>query len=143
MLKHEGRLQGVDERIAAVVRMLGTMTDVEVICGVRTQEEQDAIYAAGKSKNKVSKHTPKPLPDGDGLGKAVDLGVVVGVETDPDGKRHGGKVSWDIKLYLPMLELFQVCAHSIGVTARYGHTWTTNPDDKPARFDDAGHIELL
>ncbi len=132
MLYHPERLEGVDEALASTVRMVGQMMDVLVVCGVRTQEEQDKIYAAGKSKNKVSKHTPKPGQKG----RAVDLCPLV----LKDGKLVE---EWDdIRVFHGMLDLVQVCAKGIDVIIRYGHTWTTNPDDKPARFDDAGHIEL-
>jgi len=62
------KLEGVDERMVAIVKHAITVTkqDFSVICGLRTIEEQRALVAKGASQTMKSKHL-------DGI--AVDLGI--------------------------------------------------------------------
>ena len=56
-----------------------TKIDFGVICGLRTQEEQDALLAKGATQTKTSKHM---------TGDAVDLMAYV-----------GSRASWELNLY--------------------------------------------
>ena len=75
------RLEGVDERLQAVVKSAigATKTDFGVICGLRTIEEQRELVAKGASKTMKSKHIG---------GNAVDLMAYI-----------GSRGSWELNLY--------------------------------------------
>ncbi|MNC63917.1 hypothetical protein D3C75_1140790 [compost metagenome] len=62
-------------------------------------------------------------------GDAVDL-MPVGADWDQP-------TDW-----LPVLSAVKQAAEELGTKLRFGYTWTQNPDDKPAPFLDAPHIEL-
>jgi len=101
------RLEGVDERMQAVVRSaIGqSKQDFSVICGLRTIEEQRALVAKGASQTMKSKHI-------DGL--AVDLAAYV------DGIR------WELNLYDEIADAMKVAAIECGVPIRWGAAWHIN-----------------
>ena len=72
-------LEGVDPRLVRVVKTAIRISpiDFKVVCGVRTREEQIALYAQGRTRpgkivtwTLASRHLPDPKT---GLGRAVDL----------------------------------------------------------------------
>jgi uncharacterized protein YcbK (DUF882 family) len=69
------KLEGVDASLVAVVKRAIELTKIDfgVIYGLRTVEEQEKLFAAGKSQTMKSKHLE---------GRAVDLMAYV------DGKDH-------------------------------------------------------
>jgi peptidoglycan LD-endopeptidase CwlK len=96
------KLEGVDERLVAVVKHAITVTknDFGVICGLRTIEEQRELVAKGASKTMNSRHIG---------GEAVDLMCYVGsrgswelklIRRDCGRHERGGHSSW--------------CWHSLG-----------------------------
>jgi peptidoglycan L-alanyl-D-glutamate endopeptidase CwlK len=102
------KLEGVDERMAAVVRYAISVTkqDFSVICGLRTIEEQRALVAKGASQTMKSKHL-------DGL--AVDLMAYV------DGQ--GGR--WELNLYDEIADAMAEGARAIDVGICWGAAWST------------------
>lgn len=125
--KSLGKLEGVDARLVEVVKLAITFTkqDFSVVYGLRTQAEQDALYAQGRTKpgKKVtwvrhSKHTE---------GKAVDL-----MAYPP---------SWDGHLYLAIRDTMMTAAKELGVKVRWGGDW--NGDGVTERGEtDLGHFEV-
>ena len=101
------KLQGVDERMQAVVRSaIGqSKQDFSVICGLRTIEEQRVLVAKGASQTMKSKHI-------DGL--AVDLAAYV------DGIR------WELNLYDEIADAVKEGAQAVGVPIRWGAAWHIN-----------------
>ena len=101
------RLEGVDERMQAVVRSaIGqSKQDFSVICGLRTIEEQRKLVAKGASKTLKSKHL-------DGL--AVDLMAYV------DGGR------WELNLYDEIADAMKQAAIDCDVAVRWGAAWHIN-----------------
>ena len=101
------RLEGVDERMQAVVRSaIGqSKQDFSVICGLRTIEEQRKLVAKGASKTLKSKHL-------DGL--AVDLMAYV------DGGR------WELNLYDEIADAMKQAAIDCDVSVRWGAAWHIN-----------------
>ena len=75
------RLEGIDERLQAVVKMAITLTktDFGVVQGMRTLEQQKELVAKGASKTLKSKHLE---------GKAFDIMAFV-----------NGRASWELNLY--------------------------------------------
>lgn len=100
-------LEGVDERLATVVRSAihQTSQDFSVICGLRTIEQQKALVAKGASQTMKSKHI-------DGL--AVDLMAYV------DGS--GGR--WELNLYDEIADAMAMAAKEIDTPIRWGAAWT-------------------
>jgi len=127
------RLSGVDHQLASVI-IDGSHTSpvhYEVTHGVRTIEEQQALYALGRTKpgkivtqcdgiEKKSKHqrdSPKEY------GKAVD--IVAWVD---------GKVSWDMAHYKQIADHLLAVAKEKGVKLVWGGNFK--------KFKDGPHFEI-
>tara|TARA_R100000935_G_scaffold51753_1_gene78556 strand:+ start:191 stop:643 length:453 start_codon:yes stop_codon:yes gene_type:complete len=98
-------LEGVDERLATVVRYaIGvTKQDFSVICGLRTIDEQRELVAKGASQTMKSKHIG---------GNAVDLMAYC----------NGGR--WELNLYDEIADAMKEGAAAAGVKLRWGAAWT-------------------
>ena len=99
------RMQGVDERMVAVVNyaITVTKTDFGVIQGLRTIEQQKELVAKGASQTMKSKHL-------DGL--AVDLMAYI-----------NGRGSWELNLYDDLADAMKEGAEFAGVSVRWGAAW--------------------
>ena len=99
------RMEGVDERLVAVVKhaITSTKTDFGVIQGLRTIEMQKALVAKGASQTMKSKHL-------DGL--AVDLMAYI-----------GGRGSWELNLYDDLADAMAEGANAAGCKVRWGAAW--------------------
>lgn len=120
--RSEKNLEGVKPQLVAVVRRALELTEVDfgITEGLRSKYRQKQLVAEGKSQTMNSPHL---------TGDAVDV-LPVGADWN------------DYKCWLPVLRAFYQAGNELGVKLRFGITWTSNPDDKPARFLDAPHIEL-
>ena len=99
--------------------------DFAIVQGVRTQEEQNALYEQGRTKpgpivswTRNSKH----IPQKDGYGHAVDFAAFV-----------GGKVTWDEKHYPIIVKAILNAAQGLGIAIVAGANW---------KKQDLPHIEL-
>jgi len=103
------KLEGVDERLVAVVRYAITETKVDfgVICGLRTIEEQRQLVAKGASQTMKSRHID---------GEAVDLMAFI-----------GSRGSWELNLYDDIAEAMKEGALACDVGIKWGAAWTV-PD---------------
>lgn len=110
------RLEGVDERLQAVVRSaIGQSSqDFSVLEGLRSIERQRELVARGASKTMKSKHI-------DGL--AVDLGAYDAVTG----------IRWEENLYFPIAEAMRSAARDIGVPLCWGAAWAV--EGNPYPFD--------
>lgn len=99
------RLQGVDERMVAVVKyaITATKTDFGVIQGLRTIEQQKELVAKGASQTMKSKHLE---------GLAVDLMCFI-----------NGRGSWELNLYDDIADAMAEGANAVGVKVRWGAAW--------------------
>lgn len=120
--RSEGNLEGVNSALVGVVRRALELSPVDfiVIEGRRTQERQRQLYNAGASKTMSSRHLS---------GNAVDL-LPVGADWN------------NYKCWLPVLVAMRQAGQELGVKLRFGITWTDNPEDRPAKFLDAPHVEI-
>ncbi|WP_174635048.1 M15 family metallopeptidase [Yersinia thracica] len=120
--RSETNLKGVNANLVKVVRRALELSPVDfgVIEGARTVERQKELVATGKSQTMNSRHIS---------GNAVDL-----LPTGADWN--------DYKCWLPVLDAMHRAGKELGVKLRFGITWTDNPNDKPAKFLDAPHVEL-
>ena len=102
------KLEGVDEQLVATVKLaiLNTKIDFGVICGIRTMEEQRALFEKGASKTMRSKHLE---------GKAVDLMAYI-----------GSRGSWELNLYDDIADAMQEAAVETGAVLRWGAAWHIN-----------------
>lgn len=100
------KLQGVDERLIAVVRRAIEITTVDfgVVDGVRTPEQQMEYFKKGVSQISVGgKHVE---------GKAVDLMAYV-----------GARGSWELNLYDNIADAMKQAAIENNVAVRWGAAW--------------------
>ncbi|ULF55722.1 M15 family metallopeptidase (plasmid) [Serratia marcescens] len=120
--RSEDNLEGVNSALVGVVRRALELSTVDfiVIEGRRTQERQRQLYNAGASKTMSSRHLS---------GNAVDL-LPVGADWN------------NYKCWLPVLVAMRQAGQELGVKLRFGITWTDNPEDRPAKFLDAPHVEI-
>ena len=107
------RLEGVDERLVAVVKYAITETKIEfgVTCGLRTIEEQRELVAQRASHTMKSKHI-------DGL--AVDLMAYV-----------GSRASWELNLYDEIADAIKKAAEVVDVGICWGAAWATKDHPYP------------
>jgi len=110
------KLEGVDERMQAVVRaaIAQSKQDFSVICGLRTIEEQRALVEKGASKTMKSKHL-------DGL--AVDL-MAYDSSMSPAGR-------WELNLYDEIADAMAKAAKDLGVSVCWGASWAVQGSSYP------------
>src|SRR5690606_23825635 len=110
------RLKGVHPDLQRVVHRAAEITGHPFIItgGLRTQERQRALLAAGASKTMKSRHI---------TGHAVDLAAMVGDE-----------VRWDWPLYHQLAAVMKEAAQIEGVPIEWGGDWRT--------FKDGPHFQL-
>lgn len=137
------KLEGVDPALARVVKRAITISkvDFKVICGVRTPEEQAALYAQGRTKPgpKVtwtlkSRH----LPDSRGLGCAVDL-----LPAPYDWKLQDNPATPEIDdNFKLMADAMFRAAQIEGVRIRWGANWDGDAKIRERGESDNPHFEL-
>lgn len=119
----ETKLKGVKADLAKVARRAAEISPqpFQIVQGVRTQAEQNALYAQGRTKpgqivtwTKNSKHLG---------GNAVDFAALV-----------NGKISWTTKYYPAVANAFSKAASELGVAIERGIDWKTK---------DWGHIQVI
>lgn len=100
------RMDGIDERLKKVVLRAIEITTVDfgVTEGLRSEERQAELVAAGASKTMKSKHI-------DGL--AVDLLAYL-----------GSRGSWELNLYDNIADAMKQAAIELDVPIRWGAAWT-------------------
>jgi peptidoglycan L-alanyl-D-glutamate endopeptidase CwlK len=100
------KLEGVDESLVAVVKRAIELTNIDfgVIYGLRTVEEQEKLFAAGKSQTMKSKHLE---------GRAVDLMAYV-----------DGKGCWELNVYDDLCDAMKESAKELGVAIKWGAAWS-------------------
>ena len=100
------KLEGVNESLVNVVKKAIQLTKIDfgVIYGLRSEEEQQKLFDAGKSQTMKSKHL---------TGDAVDLMAYV-----------DGKASWELNLYDDLADAMKWAATEEGVVVRWGAAWS-------------------
>ena len=139
------RLEGVNEELVRVVKRAIAVTKVDfgVIEGVRSEEKQRELVAAGASQTMESKHL---------TGRAVDLMAYI-----------NGRGSWELSLYDDIAHAMRQAAIEQNIGIRWGAAWIipdirvwTGPMDAAMNyyidsrrrqnkrpFIDAPHFELI
>lgn len=100
-----GKLEGVNDNMKLVVMKAITLTKIDfgVICGIRSQAEQEELVAKGASKTMKSRHL---------TGDAVDLMCYI-----------GSRGSWELNLYDDVADAMKQAAQDEGVGIRWGAAW--------------------
>lgn len=140
------KLEGVHPKLVelCVETLKVSPIDFSIVQGVRTKDQQEALFAQGRrtleavndlrkkvgwapitvTENKYpvtwtlnSDHIPK-----DGCGHAIDFAAYV-----------DGKISWDEKYYFPIADTFKATAKKMGLEVDIGAYWAKR---------DLGHIAL-
>jgi peptidoglycan L-alanyl-D-glutamate endopeptidase CwlK len=118
----EKKLANVKPALVRLVRRAAELTkqDFQIVQGNRTQKEQDALYAQGRTKpgkrvtwTRNSKHIG---------GNAIDFAALV-----------NGKISWNEKLYPAIGKAFKQAAAELGQSMVWGGDWQNR---------DWGHIQI-
>ena len=101
-----GRLDGVKNEMHSVVVSAIDMSNVDfgVICGLRTQEEQEDLLAQGATQTLKSKHL---------TGDAVDLMAYI-----------GSRASWELNLYDDIADAMKQAAIKHDVAIKWGAAWS-------------------
>ena len=100
------KLEGVEDNLVAVVTNAIELTKVDfgVICGMRTQEEQQELVDKGASQTMKSLHLE---------GRAVDLMAYV-----------GSRGSWELNMYDDIADAIKEASQNLDVGIRWGGAWT-------------------
>ena len=83
-----------------------TRIDFGVICGIRTEKEQEALLAKGATTTMRSKHL---------TGDAVDLMAYI-----------DGRASWELNLYDDIADAMKEAARKNELSIRWGAAWHIN-----------------
>lgn len=99
------RLDGVKEELSRVIMRAITLTKVDfgVVEGLRSEEKQRELVAAGASQTMNSKHL---------TGRAVDLMAYI-----------NGRGSWELSLYDDIAHAMREAAVEQNVGIRWGGAW--------------------
>lgn len=99
------RLEGVNEELVRVVMRAIAITKVDfgVVEGVRSEEKQRELVAAGASQTMESKHL---------TGRAVDLMAYI-----------SGRGSWELSLYDDIAHAMRQAAVEQNIGIRWGAAW--------------------
>jgi len=100
------KLDGVDPELVSVVKRAIALTKIDfgVVYGMRTEEEQEKLFAAGKSQTMKSKHL---------VGRAVDLMAYV-----------DGKGCWELNVYDDLCDAMKAAAEEQGIAIKWGAAWS-------------------
>ena len=114
--KSKERLQGVHPDLVKVIEeaIKESPLDFSITQGLRTKEQQKALFDAGKSQTMNSRHL---------TGKAVDIAVI-----------RDGEVTWDAKYYQIAADHIKGVAAKLDIPLTWGGDWVS--------FKDGPHFEL-
>lgn len=127
------RLSTVDPRLAAVVEDVAGRMPILVVCGHRTQAEQDDVVRRKMSKTPWPRSKHNSMPS-----LAVDLAPL-----------KGKAIDWsDAAAFVAMAKAVRQAAAARGVAIRWGGDWdrdglTRADGDRDERFVDLPHFEIV
>jgi len=119
------RLETCDPRLQKIFNEVIKHVDCTVLCGTRSEEEQEEAFRTGKSKVHYpnSKHNSNPS-------LAVDVAPY--------------PVDWnDLRSFIHFSGFVRGIASQMGINIRCGVDWNGNYSLKDENFLDAPHFELV
>jgi len=121
------KLETLDPRLQRVLnRAILDGPDFSIICGHRTEEDQNSAYDSGNSKKRFPESLHNVNPS-----RAVDIVPYGGKDVWGDTIRFGQIAGWILR-----------CAEEEGVKIRWGGDWRQNWRTTASSFFDGGHFEL-
>ena len=108
--------------------------DCSIIEGIRSQEEQDKLYHAGKSKLKWP-HGKHNVTDSQPMSLAVDVIPYPGV-------LDGVSIWEDLNRFYHFIGFVRGVAAVMGIPIRCGADWDGDNNLRDQTFNDLPHIEL-
>tara|TARA_R110000744_G_scaffold72073_3_gene145019 strand:+ start:490 stop:909 length:420 start_codon:yes stop_codon:yes gene_type:complete len=108
--------------------------DCSIIEGIRSQEEQDKLYHAGKSKLKWP-HGKHNVTDSQPMSLAVDVIPYPGV-------LDGVSIWEDLNRFYHFIGFVRGVAAVMGIPIRCGADWNGDNNLRDQTFNDLPHIEL-
>lgn len=124
----KARLDTCDIRLQTIILELLEILDVSVLCGHRTEEEQNEAFNANKSKLQYpnSKHNASPS-------LAVDIAPFI-----------NGSIPWNEPNYFYfMAGHVMAIAHKHNIKIRWGGDWNMNNSFSDNTFNDLPHFEIF
>lgn len=122
------------------IAIANTPIDFMVICGWRSKDEQDKLFAQGLSKVRYpdSKHNHSYTDANTGNLRPQSLAI------DFVPYRSGSPVDWsDTHAFAVIAGVMMAAAKSHGKTLRWGGDWDMDGSTKDQSFMDWGHVELV
>ena len=123
--RSKNRLKGVASSLVVVMEDAIEVIDFAIICGHRTEQQQNNAYEMGLSKVQWpnSKHNPYPS-------LAVDFAP--------------WPINWNDHLaFARVWGVIEACAYRRGVKLRWGGDWDRDGSSRDQSFMDIGHVELV
>ena len=122
------RLITCDDRLQLLALTVVENFDCTVVCGHRTEEEQNLAYARGYSKLKFpqSKHNEE-------LSRAIDLAPYI----------SGKGIVWDADQCYYFAGIVMATAKQLNIKIRWGGDWDMDNDVNDQNFNDLVHFELI
>jgi peptidoglycan LD-endopeptidase CwlK len=111
------RMAGVDQRLQAVIGAAAAICPLTFIVteGLRSNERQKMLFAAGKTQTMHSEHLK---------GRAVDVCVLI-----------DGKADWTWANYVTVSKAVKAAAQQLLIPVEWGGDWVT--------FKDGPHFQLM
>lgn len=133
---HNELAQVHPDLVSVMTQAAQTPQAFQIVCGIRTPEEQAAALASGNSRTKNSRHLPCERYGG--VSMAIDFACL----------DAAGKIDWTIAdddggIYGTAALQILAAAEDLGIPIQWGGqkigAWT---DGKPSTFRDWGHVQL-
>ena len=127
--RSRNRLETCDPRLRKLMNAVlrAFPHDITIIEGHRTNERQEELYAAGKSKLRAGQSKHNLIPSA-----AVDVAPLV-----------DGKIDWeDRELWIGFAGFVRGAASQLGIPIRWGGDWDSDFDSAEHGFWDGPHFEL-
>lgn len=126
------KLATCDPRLQDIANEAIEIIDFKVDCGHRGQVDQDAAFAAGKSKKRWPNGNHNAIPS-----RAMDLLPLANRKLDWD----------DLILFGRLMGIIQAIAYRRGIRLRFGCDWDGDMrsvyKDPDEAFQDCPHVELV
>ena len=132
----EGKLETCDERLQRIAHTALQAMDCSVICGHRSDEDQDTAFFTGRSKLRAGQSKHNEVPS-----KAIDLAPYYGDETP--------RIPWDIDTPENRLRFTLFAGLVLGIAAAegveliWGGDWDGDGKMNDQKFHDLPHFELV
>jgi hypothetical protein len=145
--KSKKNLKNCHSDIQLILNEVIKIYDFSVISGLRTPEEQQALFKAGKSKldgiDKKSKHQGKPDADGNLVSYAVDIMPYKKGTNAFSGKKKDAARFYFLMGLVKGIAMKLLQEGRLSHEIRFGLDWDGDNIYSDQNFDDLPHFELV